>query len=177
MVAYRKPVVEVRRSERRRRTVSAYRDGERVVVLIPGQFSRAEEREWVDRMLERLAARDQRTRRTDAELATRARRLVARYLAEYPAAGRPASVRWVGNQTGRWGSCTPADRTIRISDRIMDMPDWVIDYVLLHELVHLVVPSHSAKFWALVARYPKAERARGYLEGVSAAGGEAFHED
>jgi predicted metal-dependent hydrolase len=177
MAATRKPVVEVRRSERRRRTVSAYRDGERVVVLIPGQFSRAEEREWVDRMLERLAARDERTRRTDIELAARARRLVARYLAEYPAAGRPASVRWVSNQNGRWGSCTPADRTIRISDRIMDMPDWVIDYVLLHELVHLLVPSHSTRFWALVARYPRAERARGYLEGVSAAGGEAFHED
>ncbi len=177
MAAARKPVVEVRRSERRRRTVSAYRDGERVVVLIPGQFSRAEEREWVDRMLERLAARDQRTRRSDTELAARAQRLVGRYLAEYPAAGRPASIRWVSNQNGRWGSCTPADRTIRISDRIMDMPDWVVDYVLLHELVHLVVPSHSTKFWALVGRYPRAERARGYLEGVSAAAGQAFHED
>ena len=177
MAAARKPVVEVRRSERRRRTVSAYRDGERVVVLIPGQFSRAEEREWVDRMLERLAARDQRARRSDTELAARAQRLVSRYLAEYRAAGRPASVRWVSNQNGRWGSCTPADRTIRISDRIMDMPDWVVDYVLLHELVHLVVPSHSTKFWALVGRYPRSERARGYLEGVSAAGGQAFHED
>ena len=83
----------------------------------------------------------------------------------------------MSNQNGRWGSCTPADRTIRISDRIMDMPEWVIDYVLLHELVHLVVPSHSARFWALVGRYPRAERARGYLEGVSAAGGQAFHED
>jgi predicted metal-dependent hydrolase len=177
MATARKPVVEVRRSERRRRTVSAYRDGERVVVLIPGQFSRAEEREWVDRMLERLAARDERTRRTDAELTTRARRLADRYLAEHPGAGRPASVRWVSNQNGRWGSCTPADRTIRISDRIMDMPDWVIDYVLLHELVHLVVPSHNARFWALVGRYPRAERARGYLEGISAASGHAFHED
>ncbi len=177
MAAARKPVVEVRRSERRRRTVSAYRDGERVVILIPGQFSRAEEREWVDRMLERLAARDQRARHTDSELAARARRLVARYLAEYPAAGRPASIRWVRNQNGRWGSCTPTDRTIRISDRLMDMPDWVIDYVLLHELVHLVVPSHSPRFWALVGRYPRAERARGYLEGVSAAAGQAFHED
>jgi predicted metal-dependent hydrolase len=177
MAAARKPVVEVRRSERRRRTVSAYRDGERIVVLIPGQFSRAEEREWVDRMLERLAARDQRARRTDTELSTRAKRLAERYLAEFPAAGRSASVRWVSNQNGRWGSCTPADRTIRISDRIMDMPDWVVDYVLLHELVHLVVPSHSAKFWALVGRYPRAERARGYLEGVSAAAGQAFHED
>ncbi|MGC9668845.1 M48 family metallopeptidase [Planosporangium sp. 12N6] len=165
----RKPVVEVRRSQRRRRTVSAYREGERVVVLIPAQFSRAEEREWVDRMLERLDAREQRSRRTDAALQTRAERLAARYLGDHPAAARPVSVRWVTNQNGRWGSCTPADGTIRISHRVQEMPDWVVDYVLLHELAHLVVPSHSTGFWALVARYPRTERARGYLEGVSAA--------
>jgi predicted metal-dependent hydrolase len=165
----RKPVVEVRRSQRRRRTVSAYRDGERVVVLIPAQFSRAEEREWVDRMLERLDAREQKSRRTDTALQARAARLAARYLPEYPSSAHPASVRWVTNQNGRWGSCTPADRTIRISHRVQEMPDWVIDYVLLHELAHLVVPSHNVNFWTLVARYPKTERARGYLEGVSAA--------
>src|SRR5215471_10007931 len=113
MASTRKPVVEVRRSERRRRTVSAYRDGERVVVLIPNLFSRAEEREWVDRMLQRLEARDQRTRRTDAELVSRAARLAQRYFADQPAAATPASVRWVDNQNGRWGSCTPADRSIR----------------------------------------------------------------
>src|SRR5438477_13115310 len=101
MAAARKPVVEVRRSDRRRRTVSAYRDGERVVVLIPAQFSRAEEREWVDRMLERLDAREQRTRRTDDELSARAQRLAMRYLPEHPRAARPVSVRWVTNQTGR----------------------------------------------------------------------------
>ncbi|HEY3007393.1 MAG TPA: M48 family metallopeptidase [Micromonosporaceae bacterium] len=171
MSGKRKPVVEVRRSQRRRRTVSAYRDGERVVVLIPDQFSRAEETEWVDRMLARLAAREQRAGRSDDELLARARRLTSRYLAEHAAVAVPVRVRWVTNQGGRWGSCTPADRTIRISHRIQDMPDWVIDYVLLHELCHLVVPSHSARFWRLVGRYPKAERARGYLEGVSAATG------
>lgn len=167
----RKPTIEVRRSQRRRRTVSAYRDGGRVVVLIPAQFSRAEEREWVDRMVERLDAREQRVRRTDGDLAARAERLAGRHLSDFPAASRFASVRWVHNQNGRWGSCTPADGTIRISHRVREMPDWVIDYVLLHELAHLVVPSHGAEFWALVARYPKSERARGYLEGVSAAGG------
>ncbi len=167
----RKPVIEVRRSKRRRRTVSAYRDGERVVVLIPAQFSRAEEREWVDRMLERLAVREQRARRTDSELTARAQRLAARYLPDHPGAARPTSVRWVQNQNGRWGSCTPADGTIRISHRVQEMPDWVIDYVLLHELSHLVIANHSAAFWALVGRYPKSERARGYLEGVSAAAG------
>lgn len=173
----RKPVVEVRRSQRRRRTVSAYRDGERVVVLIPAQFSRAEEREWVDRMLERLASRDQRVRRGDADLQARATRLASRYLYEYPGAARPASVRWVNNQNGRWGSCTPADRTIRLSHRVQDMPDWVLDYVLLHELAHLVVPSHNSAFWGLVSRYPRAERARGFLEGVSAAAGLDMSDD
>ncbi|WP_405429654.1 M48 family metallopeptidase [Micromonospora sp. NBC_00617] len=169
MAGTRKPVVEVRRSQRRRRTVSAYRDGERVVVLIPDQFSRAEESEWVDRMLARLAAREGRLARSDDELVARANRLIDLYLDGYGAKAVPASVRWVTNQNGRWGSCTPADRSIRISHRVQDMPDWVIDYVLLHELTHLIVPSHNARFWALVGRYPKSERARGYLEGVAAA--------
>lgn len=162
-----KPMVEVRRSRRRRRTVSAYRDGERVVVLIPDRFSRAEESEWVDRMLARLAARHARAGRSDEELAARARRLTDRYLTEYEIS--PASVRWVSNQRSRWGSCTPEDGTIRISERLRSMPEWVLDYVLLHELVHLIVPTHGSFFWALVGRYPKAERARGYLEGVTAA--------
>jgi hypothetical protein len=177
MARTRKPVVEVRRSQRRRRTVSAYRDGERVVVLIPDRFSRAEETEWVERMLARLAAREERIRRTDAELLARCRRLTKRYLPEHIHEVEPASVRWVTNQNGRWGSCTPDDGTIRISHRIQEMPDWVIDYVLLHELAHLVVPSHSGPFWDLVNRYPKAERARGYLEGISAATGVVLADD
>jgi predicted metal-dependent hydrolase len=177
MARTRKPVVEVRRSQRRRRTVSAYRDGERVVVLIPDRFSRAEETEWVERMLARLAAREERIRRTDNELEQRARRLTSRYLPEYADRVNLASVRWVTNQNGRWGSCTPDDGTIRISHRIQEMPEWVIDYVLLHELAHLVVPSHSTRFWELVARYPKSERARGYLEGISAATGLVLADD
>ncbi len=157
--------------------MSAYRDGGRVVILIPDQFTRAEEREWVDKMLERLNARDTRTKQTDAELTLRAVRLARRFLPDHPQAAEPTSVRWVANQNGRWGSCTPSDGTIRISERIMEMPQWVIDYVVLHEMVHLVVPSHDAGFWALVNRYPKAERARGYLEGVAAITGTALGED
>ncbi|HEX6497521.1 MAG TPA: M48 family metallopeptidase [Micromonosporaceae bacterium] len=176
MTPGRKPVVEVRRSSRRRRTVSAYRDGERVVVLIPAKFSHAEEREWVDRMLQRLDARERRARRTDTDLHDRAVRLANRYYPDHPGAARPTSVRWVANQNGRWGSCTPADGSIRVSERLLVMPDWVIDYVLLHELAHLVVANHGPEFWALVNRYPKAERARGYLEGVSAAAGLGVHE-
>jgi hypothetical protein len=156
--------------------VSAYRDGGRVVVLIPDQFTRAQEREWVDKMVTRLSRRDD-TRPSDAQLTARALRLVNRYLPDHPAAAHPASVRWVTNQKGRWGSCTPADGTIRISHRIAGMPDWVVDYVILHELAHLIVAAHNAAFWRLVNRYPKAERAQGYLEGVAAVAGGSFGED
>jgi predicted metal-dependent hydrolase len=164
------PQVEVRRSARRRRTVSAYRDGDRTIVLIPARMSRAEERRWVATMLERLARQDRRLRPGDDELMDRARALSRRHLG---GRAEPASVRWVANQGARWGSCTPSDGTIRLSTRLRGMPSWVLDYVLVHELVHLLVPGHGPAFWAEVAAYPRAERARGYLEGVSAASGQA----
>ncbi|UFU04590.1 M48 family metallopeptidase [Ruania suaedae] len=154
----------VRRSSRRRKTVSAFREGGRTVVAIPGRFSRAEEEAWVRRMLERLAAGDRR-RSPDAEaLTARARDLVERYL---DPRAHPASVAWVGNQGSRWGSCSPDSASIRISERVRGMPGWVLDYVLLHELAHLIEPGHDEKFWALLERYPLTERARGFLLGVT----------
>jgi predicted metal-dependent hydrolase len=166
--------VEVRRSRRRRRTVSAYREGGRTIVLIPERFTRAEEAEWVAAMVQRLEAQDRRRRPSDEALARRAGELSARYLGGQ---ARPTSVAWVSNQASRWGSCTPADGTIRISSRVQGMPSWVLDYVLLHELAHLVEPRHGASFWALLESYPRTERARGYLEGVAAAAGSAMAED
>lgn len=157
--------VEVRRSHRRRRTVSAYRDGDRTVVLLPARFSRKEEEEWVERMVARLAARERRRRPGDPQLLRRARELSKRYL---DGLAEPCSVRWVTNQQSRWGSCTPMDGSIRLSSRLSGMPSWVVDYVLIHELAHLIVQGHGPKFWDLVGRYPKTERARGYLEGVAA---------
>ena len=158
--------IEVRRSRRRRRTVSAYRDGDRIVVLIPATFSRSEERRWVAAMVERLRAQENRRKAPSRDLVRRAEELSRLYLA---GRARPVSIRWVDNQQGRWGSCTPLDGTIRISSRLRGMPGWVVDYVLLHELAHLLEPSHNARFWTLLSAYPKLERARGYLEGVAAA--------
>jgi predicted metal-dependent hydrolase len=159
--------IEVRRSAKRRRTVSAYRDGGRIVVLIPARFSQAEEARWVQEMVRRL---DPSTRRRrdggDLALGRRAAELSTSYLGGQ---ARPASVRWVGTMRTRWASCTPDDGTIRLSERLRDMPHWVRDYVLVHELAHLLVPGHGPDFWALVQRYPRTERARGYLDGVSAA--------
>lgn len=114
-------------------------------------------------MLERMAAKTAR-RTSDGELDTRARDLSARYLE-----GRavPTSVRWVTNQNTRWGSCTVLDGTIRLSHRLQAMPEWVVDYVLLHELVHLLHSDHGPAFWAELTAYPHTERARGFLDGVA----------
>ncbi|SDS84862.1 hypothetical protein SAMN04488543_2506 [Friedmanniella luteola] len=166
--------VEVRRSGRRTRTVTAFREADTIVVVIPQRMSRADERSFVDSMVAKVLAREARTAapRGDADLRARAADLAARHLA--PPAGappRPADVRWVTNQQRRWGSCTPATGVIRLSHRLQPMPAWVVDYVLVHELAHLVEPTHSAAFWRLVARYPDADRARGFLEGYLAGQG------
>jgi len=163
-----RPPVEVRRSRRRRRTVAAYREDDRVIVLLPARMSQAEEEQWVTTMLERLERQEQRRRPSDTALQRRARELSRRYLGGQ---AEPESVRWVDNQRSRWGSCTPVDRSIRLSSRLQGMPSWVIDYVLMHELAHLIEPGHDERFWALVRSYPRVERARGYLEGVAAAAG------
>jgi predicted metal-dependent hydrolase len=148
--------------------VSAYRQDGRTIVLIPAGFSKAEEQQWVTTMLDRLARGDRRRRPSDAQLAARAADLSARYLGGL---AKPSSIRWVDNQQSRWGSCTPTDGTIRISDRVKGMPGYVLDYVVLHELAHLLVPAHGRQFWSLLRVYPRTERARGYLEGVAAAAG------
>jgi predicted metal-dependent hydrolase len=162
-------LIEVRRSARRRRTVTAYREAGRTIVLIPAAFSPAEERRWVAQMVAKLQTREERRHKSlggDDALMARAAALSVEHL---DGLAEPASVRWVDNQHRRWGSCTPADRSIRLSSRLRGMPEFVVDYVLVHELVHLLEPSHDERFWALVARYPKAERARGFLEGVELA--------
>lgn len=160
------PVVEVRRSRRRRRTVAAYREDGKVVVLLPERMTRAEEKTWVDTMLARLQKSEGRRRPSDETLIHRARGLNTRYL---DGLAVPGSVRWVDNQNTRWGSCTPQDRAIRLSRRLEGMPSWVIDYVLVHELAHLRESGHTSEFWAMVDRFPRAERAKGFLEGVATA--------
>jgi predicted metal-dependent hydrolase len=165
--------VEVRRSTRRRRTVSAYREGDRIVVLLPARTTRADEARWVEELVGKIVARERRgstagPKRSDAALLRRARELNVTY---FGGRADPDQVKWVGPLRSRWASCTPAERSIRVSERVRGMPPWVLDYVLVHELAHLLEPGHGPRFWALVAAYPRTERARGFLDGVSATSG------
>jgi predicted metal-dependent hydrolase len=147
--------VEVIRSRKRKRSVGAQLIGDTLKLTIPSWMSKAEEAHWIDEMSKRFL-RKMSTDRFDLTKRTAglAKRLGLR---------TPTDIRWATDMTQRWGSCTPTDGTIRISDRLAAFPDWVVDYVIVHELAHLEVPDHGADFWALVHRFPTAERAVGYL--------------
>lgn len=147
--------VEVVRSPKRRKTVQARLEGDTLRLLIPARLSRAEERRWIEEMTERF----RRSVQSEAvDLDARAAALARRH-----DLSAPASIRWVDNQQHRWGSCTPSTGTIRLSRRLAAYPPWVVDYVIVHELAHLVETNHSRAFHALEARYPRAERAIGFL--------------
>jgi predicted metal-dependent hydrolase len=147
--------VDVVRSPRRRKTVEASVVDGRIRLLIPARMPATEERHWIEVMRRRL---EQQLSPPSVDLPSRATELARRY--DLP---RPTSIRWVDNQQQRWGSCTPADRTIRISSRLAAFPRWVVDAVIVHELAHLAVPNHSPAFHALADRYPRMERAAGFL--------------
>jgi predicted metal-dependent hydrolase len=147
--------IELVRGTRRRKHVEAVLVGDRLRVSFPRWMSIAEAEKVAAELAERMK------RRVDSssiDIAARARRLAKEY-----GLPRARQVRWVDNQRQRWGSCTPEDLTIRVSSRLAAFPAWVLDYVLVHELAHLVVPNHGPAHDELVARYPLAERATGFL--------------
>ncbi len=152
--------VEVIRSSRRRKTSSARLVDGVIEVRIPAWLSVDEESRTVAELVARLR-RSHELAEGDADLDARARRLATRY--QLP---EPERVRWVGNQGRRWGSCTPTTGEIRISSRLRRVPRYVLDYVLLHELTHLVEDGHGPAFHALEARYPARERATGFLDAL-----------
>jgi predicted metal-dependent hydrolase len=158
------PIVEIRTSSRRRKTIGAHWEGDTIVVVVPHRLPVRERQAYADELAARLIAGRARLRPTDAALTARARALSRQYLE-----GRvtPSSVTWSSRQQERWGSCTPRDRTIRISDRLKDVPPWVLDTVLLHELAHLLHADHSADFRALVDRHPRMAESDAFLAGYS----------
>jgi hypothetical protein len=153
--------VKIIRSRRRRRTIEARLESGVLVVRAPAGLSAAELGPIIDKLKARLEKKQARRQyKSDEALETRAKELNSRY---FEGTLTWQSIRYVTNQNTRFGSCTPTQGTIRISQRVAGMPAWVRDYVIVHELAHLLESNHSPAFWQLVNRYPKTERARGYL--------------
>jgi predicted metal-dependent hydrolase len=154
------------RSTRRKKNISAYRQGGRIVVSIPARMSKADERAMVPEMVAKIRAQEAAITMSEEGLAQRIEELLSQLAPEISL--RPASVAWRGMRE-RWGSCTGVDRSIRISDRLKGAPDYALDYVLFHEAIHLVYFDHGAEFKQLLARFPRAEIASAYLDGYEAA--------
>jgi predicted metal-dependent hydrolase len=155
--------IEIIRSARRRKTVSAELKNGVLVVRAPAAMSDEELAPIIQNLQKRLQKRLRPIAQTDDELEKAARRLNRQY---FSGKLRWQSICYVKNQNKRFGSCTPSHGTIRISDRLATMPKWVRDYVVMHELAHLQEANHGPRFWKLVNRYPLTERARGYLMAV-----------
>ena len=155
--------VEVVRSKRRRKTVSAELKNGILVVRAPAAMSDAELAPVIEKLQARLEKRVKKAPVSDVELEKRAQVLNRNYFN-----GRFSwqSIRFVTNQNKRFGSCTPAQGTIRLSHRLAKMPQWVLDYVIVHEMAHLEEANHGPRFWEIVYNYPLTERARGYLMAV-----------
>jgi len=157
------PEIRITRSDRRRSTISArwLEDGTVIEILAPAGATDAELAPIIEKLRGRLIRhKERRETADDKTLARRAAELNREY---FSGKLRWSEIRYVTNQQHRFGSCTPATGVIRISHRLAALPSWVRDYVIVHELAHLLEANHGPRFWKLVNRYPKVERARGYL--------------
>ena len=164
--------VVIRRTARRKTGLAAFWEDGQAVIAVPARLSLEDEQYWVPRMVAKLEhgrlAPGRQIPASNEALMLRSLLLSTKYLG---ARAVPQSVRWVSNQNSRWGSATPARKSIRISHQVQGMPEWVLDYVLLHELAHLIHPNHSAAFWAELASYPEMETAKAFLAGASFSAG------
>jgi predicted metal-dependent hydrolase len=158
--------IVVIRSSRRKKNISAYRQGGRIVVSIPARMSKADERAMVPEMVAKIRAQEAVATMSEESLQIRAGQLLTEFAPEILA--RPASVNWRAMRE-RWGSCTVIDRSIRISDRLKGAPEYVLDYVLFHEAIHLEYFDHGEQFKELLARFPLEGQAEAYLQGYEAA--------
>jgi len=162
------PEIEIQRSKKRRKTCTAFLQGGKIIVQVPARMSQREVEITVAELVGRIQRREQAVVDPNA-LMKRATELVANYLDQdiIRTHSVPVTIRWVTNQNSRWGSCTPGTGVIRLSHRLQNMPQYVQDAVLFHELIHLVVLGHNKQFYKLVNRFPEIERANAYLCGYA----------
>mgnify|MGYP006281286735 FL=1 len=155
--------IKVNRSNRRKKTIEGKIKENTLHIYIPDGISTKQERTYITTITNKMKKKKQRNSlNSDHQLSERAERLNQKYFD-----GKlDFSIRFVTNQQKKYGSCTPTTKTIRLSHRIADFPQFVQDYLIVHELAHLIHPNHSKKFWEIVHQYPMVERAKGFLYAV-----------
>ena len=172
--------VNLKRDKRLKKTSRWERlpDGS-ILLRVPYRFPRGQVNtllEQISRQMDKIET--QSARRTDADLQQRAEHINRKH---FDGSLHWNGIRWVSNMQSRLGSCSrggPTDGHIRISDKIKNWPDWVVDYVIAHEMMHRRHPNHSDAFWSdLRMAYPLTEKARGFIHGASFASGHPWEDD
>lgn len=165
--------VEATKDNRLRKSVRWTLKQETIHVRFPPHINAIELDRLVDDIVARVLTQRQRARnQNNDDLARRAHAINSRY---FKGELRWHTIRWVSNMKRRLGSCTEGGATdgdIRISDRIKHWPDYVVDYIIAHELVHRKYPNHSREFWEYLTHYPHTDRARGFIDGIAFAEGD-----
>jgi predicted metal-dependent hydrolase len=152
--------VEIIRSKRRRKTVQAKIVDNSLRIYLPAGLTKNEESKWINQMKERILKKQ---RRYELNNTTDLKKRAEVINDQYFDGKLTFSIQFVTNQNTKHGSCTPASKRIRIADDIADYPAYVQDYLIMHELTHLIYPNHSKGFWEKVNEYPHVERAKGFL--------------
>lgn len=155
--------VEIRRSRKRKRTISAAREGNKTILNVPFRMSLKDIEELARDLINKIDKQDPRAHLSDNELLERSKELSAKYLFSKVEA---KSVTWSTRLTSTWGICTPIHAEIKITSRLRGMPQYVLDYVLLHELVHLVINDHGKEFDSFMKTFEFKEKAEGYLDAL-----------
>lgn len=152
--------IKITRSKKRKKTIQSNFQNNQLTIYLPQGLSTKEEQKWISLMMKKHEKHTKRNNlNSDGLLQKRAQELNKHYFE-----GKLTfAIKYVSNQQQRFGSCTPEEQTIRISDRVAALPAWVRDYILLHEMTHLVYPNHSKEFWETVNKFTYTERAKGYL--------------
>ena len=156
------PEFRVIRKERRKRSISAFRHSGVIEIHIPARLSKRQELELIPEMIDMVLKREAKARKGDEQLLKIALEILEKYLPDFYE--RPTSITW-RSMNERWGSCTTVDGTIRISDRLINAPEYVLNYIIFHELIHLRVYAHDENFYEYLQRYGEQEKAEAFLEG------------
>jgi predicted metal-dependent hydrolase len=152
--------IEIIRSKKRKKTVQAKIVDDTLRIYLPAGLSKKEESKWIQKMKTQIEKKQRKHQLNSTnDLQKRAERINNQYFD----GDLSFSIQFVNNQTTKHGSCTPSSKRIRIADEISDYPDYVQDYLIMHELTHLIYPNHSKAFWEKVNEYPYVERAKGFL--------------
>ncbi len=149
--------MKIIRSDNRRKTISARLVENTMFVYAPGNISDAELKKIIDKLKRRLHKRKIKNELNKTQgLAIAADRLNKEYFNNKL---EIISITYSVNQDKIFGSCNYRTKEIRISHQLVQMPYWVRDYVIIHEMAHLIEPNHSNAFWDIVYRYRLTERA------------------